>query len=94
MRPSQANGRFSFNRPDSQARATASVAPPVMLMTIRPLSTPFRTGYYSDKRIADNMVITPDTVLYHLRSIASKWGVRTRHEIRTYAREHRLVSLE
>jgi DNA-binding CsgD family transcriptional regulator len=46
---------------------------------------------YPDKRIAENLVITPYTVLYHLRNIATKWGVRTRDEIRTYVDQHHLV---
>jgi DNA-binding CsgD family transcriptional regulator len=46
---------------------------------------------HPDKRIAEERVITRDTVLFHLRNIATKWGVTTRDGIRTYADQHQLV---
>jgi DNA-binding NarL/FixJ family response regulator len=37
---------------------------------------------YSDREVGGQLCVTPQTVLWHLRNIASKWGVRTRDELR------------
>jgi DNA-binding NarL/FixJ family response regulator len=43
---------------------------------------------YSDRRIAFMLTIRQATVLYHLRNVATKWGVTTRREIREAAPRH------
>jgi len=37
---------------------------------------------YSDREVGGQLCVTPQTVLWHLRNIATKFGVRTRDELR------------
>jgi two-component system response regulator NreC len=47
---------------------------------------------YSNKEIAEKLVISPSTVHTHRSNLLNKLGLNTRHELIQYARERGLIS--
>jgi two-component system response regulator NreC len=78
---------FIPNRPPGEQRL---IMPKDLTPREREVLKYFMKGY-SDREVGGQLCVTSATILWHLRNIANKWGVRTRDDLRTYANQHHMA---